>query len=104
MGYHPTTDRDMQATGYDALAAAIVLRAYDDYRWFYRLSITPELPDDNDAIKARRRHAQYRIGELERFFHSQWFGTLALCEVYPEEIIRKLRRESMRCRRGGGRP
>ena len=55
---------------YEELANAIVLQAVKDYR----------LTDD-----------EAELAEIERFFRSGWFGVLS--KVYPEYLIRNLRKE-----------
>ncbi len=55
---------------YQKLANAIVLQAVKDYR----------MTDDERELK-----------EIERFFHSTWFGVLT--SVDPDLLISKLRKE-----------
>ena len=58
---------------YEELANAIVLQAVKDYR----------LHDD-----------ERELASIERFFRSDWFGTLT--SVNPEILISKLRKEKVR--------
>ena len=58
---------------YEELANAIVLQAVKDYR----------LHDD-----------EQELASIERFFRSDWFGTLT--SVNPEILISKLRKEKVR--------
>lgn len=55
---------------YENLANAIILQAVKDYR----------LTDDERELQ-----------EIERFFHSSWFGVLS--KVDPEFLIKELRKE-----------
>lgn len=55
---------------YENLANAIILQAVKDYR----------LTDDEQQLQ-----------EIERFFHSGWFGVLS--KVDPEFLIKELRKE-----------
>ena len=55
---------------YEELANAIILQAVKDYR----------LTDDERELQ-----------EIERFFRSGWFGVLS--KVYPEFLIKELRKE-----------
>ena len=69
-------------TGYQALANAIIKQAVKDYR---------------AALKILRRHPDSKAAmaeamELERFFHSGWYGVLT--EIDPDYLIKRLRKES----------
>ena len=57
-------------TPYQALANAIIEQAVKDYR---------------------RTNNERELQEIERFFHSNWFGTLS--KIDPEYLIRQLRKE-----------
>lgn len=66
---------------YELLSRAIIVQAAHDYRkaWKY-LKMCP-----GDEIK------QAEIDEIERFFLSQWFGTLT--DVDGAGLLRKLKQE-----------
>lgn len=69
-------------TGYQALANAIIEQAVKDYR---------------AALKILRRHPDSKAAmaeamELERFFHSGWYGVLT--EIDPDYLIKRLRKEA----------
>ena len=69
-------------TGYQALANAIIEQAVEDYR---------------AALKILRRHPDSKAAmaeamELERFFHSGWYGVLT--EIDPDYLIKRLRKEA----------
>ena len=66
---------------YEMLANAIVLRAVRDYR---------------DALKKLRKYPKHKPSlytkrEVERFFRSNWYGSLTVVE--PEILIEKLKGE-----------
>lgn len=60
------------------LANAIILRAVEDYR--ESLSTLRYNPYDKNAVISK--------DEIERFFHSGWFGVLT--KLDPESLIRRL--------------
>lgn len=69
-------------TGYQALANAIIEQAVKDYR---------------ATLKVLRRHPDYKAAmaeamEIERFFHSGWYGVLT--EIDPDYLIKRLRKEA----------
>ncbi len=69
-------------TGYQALANAIIEQAVKDYR---------------AALKVLRRHPNSKAAmaeamEIERFFHSGWYGVLT--EIDPDYLIKRLRKEA----------
>jgi hypothetical protein len=69
-------------TGYQALANAIIEQAVKDYR---------------AALKVLRRHPDSKAAmaeamEIERFFHSGWYGVLT--EIDPDYLIKRLRKEA----------
>lgn len=71
-------------TGYQALANAIIEQAVKDYR---------------DALSRLKRHPDSRAAmeeamEIERFFHSQWFGVLT--QIDPDYLIKRLRKEAVK--------
>ena len=71
-------------TGYQALANAIIEQAVKDYR---------------AALKILRRHPDSKAAmaeamELERFFHSGWYGVLT--EIDPDYLIKRLRKEAVK--------
>ena len=75
-----------QDVGYPALAAAIVRQAVDDWREADRLEkgLVKYSPTNLGAPKVAK-------DEIEKFFHSQWYGTL--CDIDPDRILRKLKEE-----------
>ncbi len=69
-------------TGYHALANAIIEQAVKDYR---------------AALKVLRRHPDSKAAmaeamEIERFFHSGWYGVLT--EIDSDYLIKRLRKEA----------
>ncbi len=69
-------------TGYQALANAIIEQAVKDYK---------------DALSRLKRHPDSKAAmeeamEIERFFHSPWFGVLT--QIDPDYLIRRLRKEA----------
>ena len=66
---------------YEELANAIVLQAVKEYR--EALGILRFSPKDKDAGISK--------DEIERFFHSGWFGLLT--NINPEMLISRLRKE-----------
>ncbi len=71
-------------TGYQALANAIVLQAAKDYKY---------------AIRTLKKHPKSRAARtealnLEKFFHSGWFGTLT--DVDADYLINRLRKEAVK--------
>lgn len=69
-------------TGYQALGNAIIEQAVKDYR---------------AALKILRRHPDSKAAmaeamEIERFFHSGWYGVLT--EIAPDYLIKRLRKEA----------
>lgn len=69
-------------TGYQALGNAIIEQAVKDYR---------------AALKILRRHPDSKAAmaeamEIERFFHSGWYGVLT--EIDPDYLIKRLRKEA----------
>lgn len=71
----------IQEDGYTKLGNAIILQAVKDYR---------------DALRTLRRNpyhndANSTKNEVERFFHSQWYGMLT--SIDPDMLIRKLKEE-----------
>lgn len=69
-------------TGYQALANAIIEQAVKDYR--AALKILRWHPDSKAAMAEAM--------ELERFFHSGWYGVLT--EIDPDYLIKRLRKEA----------
>lgn len=66
---------------YENLANAIIINACNDYR--NALKKIKRNPNNKDALSEAL--------ELERFFHSPWYGTLTTID--GDFIIRKLRAE-----------
>ncbi len=71
-------------TGYQALANGIIEQAVKDYR---------------AALKTLRRHPNSKAAmetamEVERFFHSSWYGVLT--QVDPDYLIDRLRKETVK--------
>lgn len=77
--------------GYESLALEIVKQAADDYRSAVRVLRKPACQagtyEQIERDRNRRIQAKSRVGEIERFFRSKWFGTLAQGAVDPEQII-----------------
>ena len=69
-------------TGYQALGNAIIEQAVKDYR--AALKILRRHPDSKAAMAEAR--------EIERFFHSGWYGVLT--EIDPDYLIKRLRKEA----------
>ena len=70
-------------TGYQALANAVIEQAAKDYR---------------DALRRLKRHPDSKAAmaeamEIERFFHSPWFGVLT--QIDPDYLINRLRKETV---------
>ena len=74
--YNSKQNTCTEISGYEGLAAAIILQAVKDYR---------------KALKKKER-GQKR--ECERFFRSQWF--VILSDVDGESLIELLRKEEIR--------
>ena len=68
-------------TGYQALANAIIEQAVKDYR--ATLKVLRRHPDSKAAMAEAM--------EIERFFHSSWYGVLT--EIDPDYLIKRLRKE-----------
>ena len=71
-------------TGYQTLANAIIEQAAKDYR---------------KDIKTLKRHPNSKAAmedamEIERFFHSSWFGMLT--QIDPDFLINRLRKEAVK--------
>lgn len=71
-------------TGWEALANGIVEQAVKDYR---------------AALKTLRRHPNSKAAmadamEIEKFFHSPWYGTLT--RIDPDYLIDRLRKETVK--------
>lgn len=69
-------------TGYQALANAIIEQAVKDYR--AALKVLWRHPDSKAAMAEAM--------EIERFFHSGWYGVLT--EIDPDYLIKRLRKEA----------
>ena len=66
---------------YESLANAIIIQAVKDYR---------------NALRQQRRSPNYskaagRLHEIERFFHSRWFGILT--DADPDYLLDRIARE-----------
>lgn len=70
-------------TGIDALAAAIVKQAVEDYLDAERL-LTGKIKHSSTGIVMPEKVQK----EVVRFFKSQWYGTL--CDIDPQRILDKL--------------
>ena len=70
--------------GYQALANGIIEQAVKDYREALRRQ--KKHPDDKAAMKEAM--------ELEKFFHSSWYGVLT--QVDPDYLIDRLRKETVK--------
>ena len=71
-------------SGYQALANAVIEQAAKDYR---------------DAIHRLKRYPDSKAAmatamEVERFFHSSWYGVLT--QVDPDYLIDRLRKETVK--------
>ena len=71
-------------TGYQALANAIIIQAAKDYK---------------AALRQMKRHPGTKAGmgtimQIERFFHSSWFGMLT--QIDPDYLINRLRKEAVK--------
>lgn len=94
----PTTDRwryrreprpfHPDDVGLNALAAAIVKQAVDDYR--YADAYLNGEKDIKSVSWANRyaHNAECTKAEIVKFFKSQWYGIL--CDIDHEKILRKL--------------
>ena len=68
-------------SGYQELAAAVVLQAVKDYRTaIRRLKREPE-----------HRGAKRRIREIECFIRSRWY--IMLTDIDPDDLISQMRKE-----------
>ena len=76
-------------TGYHALANAIIEQAAKDY--LAALKVIRRCPDSKAAMEEAM--------ELERFFHSGWYGILT--DVDPDSLITQLRKEAVKNDRKG---
>ena len=70
--------------GYQALANGIIEQAVKEYREALRR--LKKHPDDKAAMKEAM--------ELEKFFHSSWYGVLT--QVDPDYLIDRLRKETVK--------
>ncbi len=71
-------------SGYQALGNAIIEQAAKDYR--AALKILCRHPDSKTAMEEAM--------EIERFFHSCWYGTLT--DIDPDYLIAKLRKGAVK--------
>lgn len=60
-----------------SLTAAIILKAYQDYRWAWIYKLKGEEKED------------FNVAELEEFFNSQWFEELCEIVQMPPQSIRE---------------
>lgn len=60
-----------------SLAAAIILKAYADYRWAWIYKLRGVEKED------------FNLAELEEFFNSQWFEELCEIVKMPPQAIRE---------------
>ena len=94
----PTTDRwryrreprpfHPDDVGLNALAAAIVKQAVDDYREAERrLKNVPDFDSEADRERyiLKQQKSQY---EIVKFFKSDWYGVL--CDIDPNRILKLL--------------
>lgn len=93
MGKQAKTYRERVAQpdypGYNALAAAIVLQAVEDWKEAKKkLKATEDIPDKNARASAMSRHRN-TMDEIEHFFFGKWYS--CLCDIDPRLIMRKLR-------------
>lgn len=75
-------EMDNQLTPYENIANAIILQACKDYRRAYRLHVRTYRLGDKPNEK---------LGELERFFRSDWYRTLTT--VDGEYLMKRIRDE-----------
>ena len=76
-------------TGYNALAAGIIMQAVEDWKEAKKkLKAAEKIPDNNARSSAMSRHRN-RMDEIEKFFFGDWFS--CLCDIDPNRIMRKLR-------------
>ena len=74
--------------GLNALAAAIVKQAVDDYREAERrLKNVPDFNNEADRERyiLKQQKSQY---EIVKFFKSEWYGVL--CDIDPNRILKLL--------------
>lgn len=84
----PYHSAESDQAGFEALAAAIVKQAVDDYRYADEY-IKGYHVMKCESWKNRYAHsAAHTKDEIIKFFRSQWYGTL--CDIDPERIIKKL--------------
>ncbi len=78
-----------ECTGYEALAAAIVLQAVEDWKEAKKkLDAAQSIPDKNARSSAISRHRN-TMDEIEKFFFGKWYASI--CDIDPHLIMRKLR-------------
>ncbi len=82
--YHETEDN----AGYNALAAAIVKQAVDDYRYADEYLKGYHVTKSASWANRYAHSAAHTKDEVIKFFRSQWFALL--CDIDPERIIKKL--------------
>lgn len=84
----PYYGADSGEVGFQALAAAIVLQAVDDYRYADEY-LKGQHATKSESWKNRYAHsAAHTKDEVVKFFRSQWFSLL--CDIAPERIIKYL--------------
>lgn len=84
----PYHGADSGEVGFQALAAAIVMQAVDDYRYADEY-LKGQHATKSESWKNRYAHsAAHTKDEVVKFFRSQWFGVI--CDIDPDRIIKKL--------------
>ena len=77
-------------TGYNTLAAAIVLQAVHDYKAARRCLLKKDRDNVVCLEGSGQRSAAHVIEDVTIFLKSPWFGTL--CDIDPRVIMRELER------------
>ena len=84
----PYDKKREEESGWNALAAAIVKQAVDDYK-FADAYLKGENQVKAESYSQRLEHrAEHTKDEVVKFFKSQWYATL--CDIDPDLILRKL--------------
>ena len=84
----PYHSAESDQAGFEALAAAIVKQAVDDYRYADEY-LKGQHVTKSESWKNRYAHsAAHTKDEVVKFFRSQWFGVI--CDIDPDRIIKKL--------------
>ena len=95
----PTTDRwryrrtqsnyhHEEDVGYEALAAAIVKQAVEDYRYADEFIKGIHVVKSESWANRYAKNAELTKAEIVKFFHNQWYGVL--CDIDHNLILKKL--------------